>query len=391
MKPCLGFRFIASAFHRLPEVSMSRNGQFLLVLLCCLNIVACTSRATTPIPRPATCQVTADARAYGINTYLFGNDTSRLFSLITIARFRWIRQQIHWRDIEGEYRNYVWEPLDQIVNQARVNDLQILLSIVRSPPWVNPSGGLPADDRQRQEFTLFVETLAKRYQGRVAAYQIWNEPNLAYENGGTPASAEQYLALLQAAYPAIRAADPCALVVSAAPAANAGHDPARAGSDLAFLEEISSREAGVFRQVADVIALHPGGGPHNPHFRWKPAEQQRSSEYFRHLERQYAILARYQDQRPIWITEVGWNVNLAVGAPMPVNEAEQAYFLIEALKRARQQYPWITNIFIWNLNFAVSGSPIDEKSGFGILRPDYSPRPAYLALQDFLNKRPHTH
>ena len=38
-------------------------------------------------------------------------------------------------------------------------------------------------------------------------------------------------------------------------------------------------------------------------------------------------------------------------------------------------------MFVWNLNFAAVVPPTDEKAPFGILRPDYSPRPAYDALK----------
>jgi len=38
-------------------------------------------------------------------------------------------------------------------------------------------------------------------------------------------------------------------------------------------------------------------------------------------------------------------------------------------------------MFVWNLNFAPVSGPANEKAGFGILRADWSPRPAYTALQ----------
>jgi len=45
-------------------------------------------------------------------------------------------------------------------------------------------------------------------------------------------------------------------------------------------------------------------------------------------------------------------------------------------------------MFLWNMNFAVlwgqQGNPEHEQASFGILNPDYSPRPAFLALQGLL-------
>ena len=50
--------------------------------------------------------------------------------------------------------------------------------------------------------------IATRYAGRIAAYQIWNEPNLAREWGGHSPSAGEYVELLRVCSEAIRAADP---------------------------------------------------------------------------------------------------------------------------------------------------------------------------------------
>jgi outer membrane protein assembly factor BamB len=42
---------------------------------------------------------------------------------------------------------------------------------------------------------------------------------------------------------------------------------------------------------------------------------------------------------------------------------------------------------VWNLNFAVTGASDDEKSAFGILAHDWSPRSAYLAIQAYLQQQ----
>ena len=53
--------------------------------------------------------------------------------------------------------------------------------------------------------------MAERYKGKIAAYEVWNEPNaIIFQNPVDPVS---YTRNLQAAYPAIKAADPEAVVV----------------------------------------------------------------------------------------------------------------------------------------------------------------------------------
>ena len=70
--------------------------------------------------------------------------------------------------------------------------------------------------------------------------------------------------------------------------------------------------------------------------------------------------------------------------------------ITSAIKRVYQKYrypdgsPWVGAMFLWNMNFAVlwgqQGNPEHEQASFGILNPDYSPRPAFLALQGMLPK-----
>jgi outer membrane protein assembly factor BamB len=317
---------------------------------------------------------------YGINVFLFGTDTDRALTLSQTAGFGWIRQQVHWRDVEGERGQYHWPTLDAAVRQARSKDLRVMLSIVRSPPWAteHDDGGLPDDP---DTLAAFLNALATRYEGVVSAYEVWNEPNLAHENGGVPARAAEYLPVLEAAYPAIKAADPCALVLSAPLASSNSPDPAVASGDLEFFEELYSLNDGAFLRVADMVALHPGGGPYAPDARWSPDEPVQSSFYFRHIERIREIMERHDDPRQVWLTELGWSVAHAEGAPPPVSQAEQADFLARSLWYTQQRYPWVSGVFVWNLNFSVLGDPEDEKSTFSLLNEDWSLRPSYLALQ----------
>jgi outer membrane protein assembly factor BamB len=338
-------------------------------------------------PLTGTCPGGNDVQAdapdlrYGINTFMFATDRERVLSLTNIGGFGWVRQQIHWRDLEGERGQFVWKPLDQIVSAARAHDLDIMLSVVRSPAWATADGsdGLPDDPAT---LATFLHAVATRYKGRVAAYQVWNEPNLAHEGGGVPVPASDYLAVLEAAYPAIKDADPCALVVSAALASTISPDPAVASEDLPYFEQLYTLNDGVFLQAADVVALHPGAGPYPPAARWPADQQETSHHYFRHIERVRDLMQRHNDPRPVWITEYGWTVTTAEGAPPPVTEEQQATYLVDALWYVRQRYPWVGAIFVWNLNFSVIAPPTDEKTTFSILNPDWSIRPAFLLLQN---------
>ncbi len=317
----------------------------------------------------------------GVNAFLLYTDTERATALIQHADFAWVRQQIHWRDIETSPGSYDWSALDRAIAAAHQASLQVLLSVVASPSWAtaNRAGGLPDAPAA---LAGFMRVLAAHYAGIVGAYEIWNEPNLAVENGGTAATPAHYLAVLKAAYPAVKQSDPCALVLAAPLAATATTDPAIAADDLQFYRDLYWLDDRAFLRSADLIAIHPGGGDHPFDARWPDDQPAQSRFYFRHIEEIRAIMQQAGDPRQAWVTEVGWATSAVPGAPPPITPEQQATNLVGAFQLARRQYPWITGMFAWNLNFAVLGT--DEKSAFGILAPDWTPRPAYIALQAYL-------
>jgi hypothetical protein len=62
-----------------------------------------------------------------------------------------------------------------------------------------------------------------------------------------------------------------------------------------------------------------------------------------------------------------------------ISEDAQARFLVQAVQMARAT-PYIGGLMVWNLNYQVVVPQNDEKWGFGILRSDWSGRPAFHAL-----------
>src|SRR5690606_41132625 len=103
--------------------------------------------------------------------------------------------------------------------------VNILLTVTNAPGWARDSAeenGPPADPAT---YAAFVGAMAQRYAGVVDAYEIWDSPNLRRAwNTSRGISAADYVALLQAAFTAIKAADPAAIGVSAGLAATGFND-----------------------------------------------------------------------------------------------------------------------------------------------------------------------
>jgi len=153
-----------------------------------------------------------------------------------------------------------------------------------------------------------------------------------------------------------------------------------------------------FRSSVDVVGVHPGGQSNPPDSMWpdNPSKAEGWTTdptfYFRHVEDVRALMVRQgMGNHQIWITEFGWathNSSRGFEFGNQVSFEQQAEYIVGAMRRTKEQYPWVGAMFLWNLNFAIlrarSGQPNHEQASFGILSANGSPRPAFLAIQRYL-------
>jgi GH35 family endo-1,4-beta-xylanase len=335
---------------------------------------------------------------FGAAAHLFYTDRYTPLNMARDANLGWIRQQIHWKDQEGPPGRYAWGELDNIVADVNANGLKLLISIVRSPDFYGRDGtdGMPADP---EALGNFVAALAEHYRGRVHAIQIWNEQNLAHENGGYVelADAGRYVELLKVAYTRIKAVDPSIIVVTGAPASTAVNSAGLAISDLRYYDAMFAYQNGEIRNSMDALAIHPGGSANPPETLWPENPSQAegwtndATFYFRNIENVRKLMEEYDIPQPVWITEFGWaTANNTPGFEFgnQVNYDQQAAYSAGAMRLAAERYPWIEAMFVWNLNFAplwaANGNAWHEQASFSILNPDYTPRPAFYAIQQYI-------
>jgi polysaccharide biosynthesis protein PslG len=339
------------------------------------------------------------ALQFGVAAHLFYTSRALPLKRATEAGFGWVRQQIHWSDQEGPAGRYLWGELDAVVNAIHAAKLNLLLSVVSSPRFYTTNGGhgMPKDPAKLGNF---VAALTKHYQGKVQAIEIWNEQNLAVENGGRVAVADagHYVELLKAAYTRIKAVDPSVYVIAAPPSSTGITKASVAIDDMTYYKAMYSYKDGMIRDYFDAQAVHPGGSANPPDTMWpdNPSKARGWTEhptfYFRHVEDVRALMERYaMADHQIWITEFGWathNTSPGFEFGNQTSFEEQADYIVGAMRRTKEQYPWVGAMFLWNLNFAIlrarSGQPRHEQASFGILNADGSPRPAFLAIQEYL-------
>jgi hypothetical protein len=151
-------------------------------------------------------------------------------------------------------------------------------------------------------------------------------------------------------------------------------------------------------QYCDAIGAHPHGYANPPDvyytggdFDPKRGWDDHPSFFFRNtMEDYYAIMVANGDgDKRIWATEFGWpTVDGMFVLPNPglefmadINERQQADYIVRAFTWARR-WGHAEVMVLWNLNLWPVAGPESEMSKYSIVRGNWSPRPAYVALRD---------
>lgn len=341
-----------------------RRGRARLGLLAALLLAACTAPVPTPTPTPTPPVVERlyplpqmASPEYGIQAFLWWDSDNKTAArdadLVQGLGFGWVKQQFSWRNISGSRGGYDWFRADGVVALAEARGLKVLARLDGTPFWAATDIAvleqvIDAPPRDPALFAEFCGALAERYAGRIAAYEVWNEPNLTREWGNQPPDPAAYLALLKPCYLAIKATDPQAIVISAGLAPTDYDDPAVSMPDVAFYRGLYAAGGAPYFDMLGVHAPGYGNAPER-----SPAEViadpfwQSSVWTFRHVETIRALMPEYGDaDKQIAITEMGWTTDTNPAHSdytwYAVDEATQADYLVRAYQFAQANWsPWI--------------------------------------------------
>jgi len=285
-------------------------------------------------------------------------------------------QVFSWQEIEPNRGEWHWEYPDFLLRATEFYGLDLIVRLDQPPTWAWQT---PTEAHgfsfATAAYLRFVEATAQRYRGRIQAYIIWNEPNLALE-WGAPPDPVAYAQLLQQAYLTIKRVDPLARIISAG-LAPTNEQSDQALDDRLFLEKMYQAGA---RPFFDALGAHPYGFAYPPD---DPQGAHNGLNMNRLLALRATMEAHGDAAKPVWATEIGWTTRgLGEHAWFTVTPQEQADYLARAWQKAQVEFPWLQVFTVWNLS---SGLPAgDEKAGYSILHEDGTPKPAYQALRQEL-------
>ncbi|MDP2726631.1 MAG: cellulase family glycosylhydrolase, partial [Dehalococcoidia bacterium] len=227
-----------------------------LIMTLALSLMAC---AGGPAVKPPLEKMSSPD--YGVQAVLWGqyDTTERDLRLVKDAGFRWVKLMFQWDYIEVKGKGqFEWNEPDRLVKLSSDMGLKLLARVDFVPKWARVAGadlkvnGPPA---KYSDYFDFVGALASRYKGRIAAYQIWNEPNLAREWDGRAPNAKEYVDLLKGAYQAIKAADPGAIVITSGLSPTTAPPPV-AIPDIEYLRQMYAAGA---KDYFDMLGAHAAG------------------------------------------------------------------------------------------------------------------------------------
>jgi hypothetical protein len=311
-------------------------------------------------------------------------DAGRSPSAARQAGASWDRALFLWQSIQptgpGDWN------LDGYLNQAQLKPtlaagMPVVGVVQGTPGWAAgdyhdgasavPTGlDYPVDDA-RNTFGQFMLRLVRTYKGRITTWVIWNEPDfLPGESGswwtwsGNPAD---FYKLLKTAYRAIKEVDPTASVVFPA--------------TTYFADAVHGRELFLARVLKEASA-DPDARANGYFFDAVGVNLYCSLDAVYRVYGVYAsILAQYQLQRPLWLTETNCPVWNDATTPEPasgrITTDEQSAYLIEAVALARAA--GYARIGWYSMVDHDPSSGIFDR--WGLLRSDGTARPAFMAFQ----------
>lgn len=292
------------------------------------------------LPQPDRSLVPESPWGMGVYLYRYSNsgrgleEMDRAAALAEDAGVKWTREEFNYSMIEKEPGVYDFSFFDSLVQTAARHGISVYGLLAYWSPFIEQ----PYSEEGITAYCDYARATVGHFKDSVHHWEIYNEPNIFFWNGPK----ELYPELVRRVYAVIKEEDPNASVLAVS----------TAGIDRAFIRKVV--EAGA---PFDALTVHP--------YRSELLE----GKFIRELRG----AAKLAEDRPVWITEMGWSTQINGGK----SEREQAQLLARAYLTAAgagvRSMGWY--------NFRNDGDdPFYNEENFGVLYRDFRPKAAYRAL-----------
>jgi hypothetical protein len=294
------------------------------------------------------------------------------------AGIGYFRTTFDWSQVELQPNHYYLQRYDALVSDVARFHMRVLSLLGGAPSWRStaPSSGAkpgaypPADPSQ---FAYFASQMVKRYGPGgsfwrenpsvpyypIRAWQVWNEPNLAFTWEPQP-NIPAYVQLLKATYEAIKQVDPGATVVTA------GMPFFGPSDETSFISAMYRAGA---RGYFDALAIH--------------AYSATVAQAMQRLWTARKVMDRFGDRKkPLWVTEFGW----AGGDPdgfitNPVGQRRNLANFLRLVQFSRRRLQLREVMWYgWQDSFWAPGPKSWWEFHVGLFTTQLRPKPAFAAL-----------
>ena len=309
----------------------------------------------------------SDAFGVSVGLQLFNEkDTDVDTDVAGIATLgaHWIRTAIRWDDIEPSSANVDdWSKPDRIVADAQKHGIKLIMNITGTPPWARaPGAGNVEFPPDLHTYATFTGKIAARYKGKVAAYELGNEPN--HLKSFARPDPKLYEQVLEFSYPLIKAADPDTKVLTGGLGGQQQKNGIVPGD--VFLADLYRDGA---KPYFDGVSYHPYTYPD------LPSADSAKPGWTRMLAARETMVKNGDGEKKIWVTEYG----APTGGPKSVDQNQQAAIMYDAY-RLWSGYSWAGPL-CWFDYRDIGTDTSDHGNFFGLYANNGDPKVALTQYQ----------
>ncbi|MEK7397430.1 MAG: glycosyl hydrolase, partial [Candidatus Poribacteria bacterium] len=273
-----------------------------------------------------------------------------LAKLIKLSGIVWVRDRISWGELETTRGKFADDTkYDLSADIQTKNGLKVYQVFHATPGWaqeVKVAHSFPDDLRDVYNFGA---EMARRYRGKVDAWEVWNEPDISVFSDEL---GDSYASMLKAMYLGFKSVDPDLLILSCSFAMGPGR----------FADTIFQNDVGNYFDIYN----------HHVYDDWKKHVDRALNHI--NLMKKYGL-----ENKPIWLTEAGRPIRRQ--DDMVEYNVEQGRDVAEFLPKAIitsllagvDKYFWFILPYYRENDFML----------FGLLRQDLSPTPGYCSMSAF--------
>lgn len=288
-------------------------------------------------PTPTTSPIGIDV---GMAWFFSGEPMTNVINICQLAGMNWVRDRMSWPEIEGKRGEFAPHTrYDDSLSAQSAAGLRILQVNHASPGWANTnSQRFPLD--LRDAYNAYRE-LAKRWHGKLDAFEPWNEADIKEFGGHTGCEMATFQ---KAAYLGMKAGDPELPVCQNVFAIH------RAST----LADFNDNEAWPYFDIFNLHHYYP----------------------FTEYPKLYHDLRAVSGGKPMWVTEcnvtVQWHGDDKLKEPTDADLREQSERVAKVYTMS--MYEGTRAVFYFMLPDYT-----ERQIQYGILHKDLTPRPAFVA------------